>query len=236
MVKTIANFTQVNMKEFTRHSTVRIQPMFRITPKSFNAIQMISSFGFSSFFANYNMIPSNCQGRICMPIIRVVQTAWLRMCLNKTDDFTCASSLNGKYLNLTIPLQNPQHHNLACSTPTTLPRKTTAKHCLITLNNTLKRLLTVLLKSTAGPYNSIKLFTCRWRSNISKAHAIDRNTVCKQLDKFAFRTIRETAGLPCCLPRVSLFTFSALISAICQFPCSCIMTLRTMFHLQTSIT
>jgi len=55
MVETEANLTQVKVEVFLGYTTVRIEPMFCIAPESFNTVDVIPAFGFTTFFANDNM-------------------------------------------------------------------------------------------------------------------------------------------------------------------------------------
>jgi hypothetical protein len=58
MVETVANFTQVKMKKFAGDSTVGSQPVFRIGPEPFDAIDMVASFGATFLFSDDDMASS----------------------------------------------------------------------------------------------------------------------------------------------------------------------------------
>jgi len=58
VVETIANFTQVKMEKFTGHSTVGSQPIFRIGPEPFDAVDMVASLGATFLLSDDHMAAS----------------------------------------------------------------------------------------------------------------------------------------------------------------------------------
>ncbi len=84
------------MEKLFGHSTVMVEPVFRVTPEPFNAINVISPFRFSFVFTDYHMVAAEPQASVRIPIIGIVKTPWLSMTPNQLSDNTVLSFLNGE--------------------------------------------------------------------------------------------------------------------------------------------
>jgi hypothetical protein len=123
MADPIANIPQETMKMFAGHSAERIEPVLGIAPEALDAVEMVPSFGPTFLPADHRMIPLDAQRTVRMPVIGVVRTARLRMRMDQSDDPISFPYRNGKHLQPTGELQDPQHDDLAGSSPTELPRR-----------------------------------------------------------------------------------------------------------------
>ena len=79
MVETKRKFTQINMEKLLGHSTVVIEPMFRITPEPFYAVDMVPSLRFPFLFAHHHMVTTKAKRGIRVPVISVVEASWFCM-------------------------------------------------------------------------------------------------------------------------------------------------------------
>jgi len=119
---------------------VRIEPMFRITPESLDAVDVRPSSGAAAFLTENNMAAANGQRRVSVPVVRTVQTARPLALAGQADNLGSATALNREDPDLPIVPENAQHDELAGGAPTPLARAVSAKHSLIAFHGTIKRL------------------------------------------------------------------------------------------------
>lgn len=117
MVEAIANFGQVKVKVLTRHTTVRVQPIFGITPEAFNAIDMLAPDRAPFRLANHDMLTAQPECGIRLPLIGVVQGAFAGMGLNLPHDRSSVMCWDGHGLDAAITLDKPKHDDLAWMYP-----------------------------------------------------------------------------------------------------------------------
>lgn len=134
MIKSIFNFFQIKMEMMFRNATILIQPVFRKTPESLNSIKVIPPFWFPFLFSDYNMIPSDRQGTIGMPIISVIQASWFCMLSYYRQQRCSISRRNRKRKYSTIPLIQTKDHLFAGCAPATFASTLASKHRFIHLN------------------------------------------------------------------------------------------------------
>src|SRR4030065_965248 len=137
MVEQITILPQEKMEMFSGHSTERIEPVLGITPEPFDPVDVIPSLRSSSFLSDHHMVSLDAQRTIRMPVVRVVQAARLGVGTNQSDDFI-TTRRNVKNLHLAVALPDPQHDNLASSSPTTLPPPSPANRGLVALDGSFK--------------------------------------------------------------------------------------------------
>ena len=124
--------------------------MFCITPKAFNAINMIPSFGSAKIFSDHYMITSDCQRSISMPVIGVVQTSRPGMLSNKSNQLNSGSTLYRKCLDQSIPLKDAENNNFTCSAPAAFPFSVATKGRFVAFNGSCKRHPTMFFIGTAS--------------------------------------------------------------------------------------
>ncbi len=230
MVKTIANLTQKKMEVFLRYSTVRIKPMFRITPEPFDPVNMVSSFWTSSVFSNDDVVAPDGQGRIGLPVVRVVQTAGAGVLLNQPDQLSLASPLDRKRPDDSVALEQAENDHFAGSAPAPFPLAMPAKHGLVAFDRPLKRIPEILFKGTASTDQTVKTLNSRSRRQAPKAHPVDRNAKGEQFHQSGFRSVRETTAFPDRLdskPGRAATTFQTTVG---QFPSASKLTFWTAYH------
>ena len=111
-----------------RDSSVLVKPMFCITPKTFYAINMISSFWFTFFFANYYMVASKRQRDISMPVISIIKGTRLCIMLYQLLNNIFFSFSNWENSYLSIPFQNAKNNNFPSCSPSSFPMSLSAKY------------------------------------------------------------------------------------------------------------
>lgn len=204
--------------------------MFCITPKAFDAINMIPSFRSAKIFSDHYMVTSDCQGSISVPVIGVVQTSRPGVFSNKTNKFSSRPSLHRKCLDQTVPLQNTENNNFTCSSPTTFPFSVATKGRFVAFNGSFKRHSTMFFIGTAGPDQPEEAFNCRSRSNTPETHPVNRNPQGKKLNKLSFCPVGKPAAFPNRFYFKSRATPTTFHSAIGQFPGSRVLTFCTSYH------
>ena len=224
------------MKEFLWHSPVRIQPVLGETPESFDAIYMFSSLWLPKFFSDHNMLAPNSQRCICMPIISVVKTPWLRVRLNKPDKLLITSPLYRENLDHSVSFENTKDNDLPCCTPSTLAFPGSAKHCFITFKRSFKGFSQFLVQRTASSGKTIKALDRRKTHRTPETLSIHRDSQHKHFQKPLLRYFWQTDRIPYTYNCVSLSAFFAFVSSIRKFIRALLRTFRTLFHIQTSLT
>jgi hypothetical protein len=92
MIESPFDLFEIEMEILFRYSTVMIQPMFGVRPKTFNSIDMITSPWSAEFLLNDYVITTNWKERISMPIIGIIQTPRFRMGSHQRDQFFFSST------------------------------------------------------------------------------------------------------------------------------------------------
>jgi len=108
-----------------------IKPMLGKGPKTFDTVDMIAAFGLAFVFADDNVIATNLEKCIRMPVIRVIQTSGFGELGHNRNQFFLASRRYRKSQYLTVPLINAEDDVFSNSTPASFPRTLSTEHRLI---------------------------------------------------------------------------------------------------------
>jgi hypothetical protein len=73
MVKPPFHFFQGEVEVFPGHTTVMIEPVFRLRPEALNAIEMIAAFRSALRLSDDHMVTADIDKGICVPIIGILQ-------------------------------------------------------------------------------------------------------------------------------------------------------------------
>ena len=230
MVETERDFSKKKMKKFSRHSTVRIKPMFCITPKALDAVDVSSAFGSSGLLPDHNMISTDGKGPVGMPVIGIIQAAGSGVLSDQPDHLTALAPLNRKDPDSAVSLQDAENDDLACGSPATFARSTPAKRGLVAFYGTLKWLPALFLKSKHGPYEAKKSFNRRSGNLDTETHPVDRYAQNEKLKESFLSGFRKSTGIPNRSPGVSVSATTAFESAVGQSPSPGIRTFRTPSH------
>jgi hypothetical protein len=211
------------MKKLFRDSSVLVKPMFCITPKTFYAINMISSFWFTFFFANYYMVTSKRQRGISMPVISIIKGT--RLCI------MLYQLLNNIFFSnsyLSIPFQNAKNNNFPSCSPSSFSMSLSAKCRFVTFYFPSKWFSTLFLNTQQLTNNSKKLLNCFITYFSYKPQPINRNTQNEIFQKFPLVFLRYSKRIPNTFKSICISTFATLKSAIFAFPCPVRTTFRTL--------
>ena len=233
MIEPEGNFTQINMKEFSGYSTVRIEPMFSITPEALNAVYMTASLGPSSLFSDHDMVASYGKGTVGMPVVSVVEAPGFRVLFDESGHLGAAPSLNREDTNLAVSLEDAEHNDFACGTPTAFALPAPAKRGLVALHGTLEGLSALFLEGQCRPCQTKESFDGRKRGVNPEAHPVNRDAQNEQLKQSPLRSLRKPAGIPHGNPAVTFTTTAALESAVSKVPRPFATASRTTPHGQT---
>ena len=235
MVESIADFSQIQMKEFFRDSPVGIEPMLCITPESFDPVNMVSALGTSPFLANHYVLSPNSQRCISLPLIRIVQTPWIRMLLYQRNYRLASPSLHGKDLDSAIAFENAKNNDLASCAPATLAFAAATKCRFITLKLSMKALSQSLFKSTTCPDLPVKSLGGWYAYWQPESLSIYGNSQHKQLKQSVLRSLRQTVCIPYTCSRRAMSACLAFVSSVCYSVRSAMSTFFASFHAQTSL-
>jgi len=222
------------MEMFSGHSTERIEPILGITPEPFNTVDVVSSLRSSSFLSNHHMISLDTQRTIRMPVVSVVQAPGLGVGANQSDDLI-PTTRNIEDLHLAITLQDPQHDNLASSSPTTLPPPSPANRGLVALDGSLKGLSQFFDICATSPRQPIETLDRGGAGRCAESLSIHRNAQNEKFQQPTLRCFRQTNRRPGRRPRVALPTGFALKPTVSKFVRSSMTTSITSSHVQTIV-
>ncbi len=204
--------------------------MFDITPEPFNAIDMTPPLRSPRLFPHHNMVSSDCQRPVGLPVVGIVKTARLCVLLNKPDDLARVPALNGKNPNRSVSLQDPQHDDFACGTPAAFALSAPATCGLVALKSACKRLTALSLKGKSCSNQPKESFHRCHRAVNPKTHPVHGNTQNKQLKQSPLGSLWQTTCPPYRDPAVACSTSLALESPVPQVPGSFTSACRTTSH------
>lgn len=105
--------------------------MFRISPETLNPINVRLALGMAHLFANHDVVATNRQRYLRMPVIGIVQALGMDLLAYQRDKFGCTAALHREGPELSIALEDTRNDDLVHGTPTTLTRPFLAKHSRI---------------------------------------------------------------------------------------------------------
>ena len=235
MIEPERNFTQVEVEKFAGYTTVRIEPMFRITPEALNPVDVRPPLGASAFLAHHDVITTDGQRRISMPVVRIIQATRPRVRPDQADDLGSTAALDREDSDLAIALEHAQDDDLAGGTPAPLPRPLSAKRRLIAFHGSMKRLPALLLVGEHRADEPEKALDGRRRRQAPKANPIAGHAEDEILDQLALRGSRQAAGFPDRRPSIVPATAATLETPVLEFPGSSILASPTPSHTQTRL-
>jgi len=111
-----------------------VKPVFSIRPKALGTIDMVSSFRFSRFLSDRNMVATDVEEGIRMPIIGVVKTSWLGMCLHQWCQLLFTSPRYREGQHHSIALVHAKHHVFSSGSPSSFTGYFTTEQSLVHLD------------------------------------------------------------------------------------------------------
>jgi hypothetical protein len=192
--------------------------MFSITPKAFNPIDVVSAFGTASLFSNHDMLTTDRQRSIGVPVIRVIKTARRRMLSNQRQQLITTSAFNSKDLNSAITLKDAKDQDFACGSPTTLAFTFSAKKRLITLDAASKGLLPFFGKSQHFPTQAEETLGGFQRDRGAEAQAISWDTEHEVFEQSSLSRVAQAGRVPHATKAVALTTATTFSATVTQVP------------------
>lgn len=235
MIEPVANFTQKKVKEFLGYAPVRIQPVLGITPKPFNAVDVVSPFRHTVLLSNGDMLASHRQRDVRLPVVGVVQASGPGVPLNQADHFLATAAADGKHLHHPIPLKDTEDDDLAGRAPAPFALFSAAKRGFIAFQVALEGLTQRFLIGAAGPRQTIEAFHRSRTGRGQETLPIDRHAQDKPFQQTLLNPLCKAARLPDRSDAIAVAALLAFVSTISQFPAACMKTFRTLFHWRTSI-
>ena len=215
------------MEKLFGDSAVMIEPMFRVTPEAFDAIDMVSPSGPALVLSHDDMASSKPQGGVGVPVVGIVKTARFRMSADQLFDDPVLSPGDRECPNDPVPLQDAQNDELSRSSPSPFSGPFAPKRRLIALYLAPERLRALLLYTQYLAYYPEKLLRRRTRRGASKSQPVCRHSPHETLKKFFLRLIRYAKRIPDTSIGVSRTALATLESTVSQCPCPTMFALRT---------
>lgn len=194
--------------------------MFRITPEAFDAVYVGSALGSPGLFSDHDMVASDGERAIGVPVVSVVQAAGLRVRADEPYDLGPASPLDREDPDRAISLEDAQDYDLACGSPTAFALPMPAKRGLIAFHGAMEGLPAFFLKGEHGTNQTEEPLHRRLGDPDPKPHPVDRNPKHEKLKKTSLGCVRESTGIPNGSPAVSSAATAAFESPVGKMPCT----------------
>src|SRR5450759_3483457 len=138
MIVTVFNFLQIHGKVIPRYAAIVVQNMFSITPKSFNAIDVVFGFFINKVFGviDYQMFTKSLQRLIPTKRIGVIDRTLTGMRLDMSHQSLSRDRLHDFGVNPSITLQQAKYDTFSSRTTPTLPLTDSTEIGLIQLDLT----------------------------------------------------------------------------------------------------
>src|ERR1044072_5446335 len=117
MIKAKRKFSQVKMEKLLRHSAIHVEPMFGITPEAFDPVQVVTPFRSSPFFSHDDMLASDRQASVSLPVISVIETAGSRVFHHQVFNDTAASPLDREDAHHPVTLKDAEDNDFPGNSP-----------------------------------------------------------------------------------------------------------------------
>src|SRR5574340_312643 len=235
MIETVADLTEIQMKVFTRHAAIRVEPVLGVAPETLDAIDVVPPLGTPLLFAHDDMVALYPQAGVGLPVVGVIETARSGMGAYQRDDLLGIARGDREGLDPTVALHDAHDQHLAGSAPAALAFAESAKHRFVALDGTRKRFTQFLGIGTTGAQRPVKTFPCRRARVLAKALPIHRHAQGEHLNQSVLDRGGQLARLPRRAHTVALAAAAAFASAIGQLVARAMITFRTSFHRQTSL-
>ena len=138
MIVTEFNFFQIHWKMIFRYAPIVVQNVFCITPKSFNAVDIV--FGLFTYKAlgmiHLHMFSKSLQRLIATKRIGIVDRSLAGVRLNMRHECFCRDRLHDLGVNPSIPLQQAEYDTFASRATTPFPLTDSAEVGLVQLDLT----------------------------------------------------------------------------------------------------
>src|SRR5450759_1613543 len=123
MIVTVFDFFQIHWKMIPRYASIIVQNVFSITPKSFNAVDVVFGFFINKVIGviHYQMFTKSLQRLIPTKRIGVVDRSLTGMRLDMSHQSLSRDRLHDFGVNPSIPLQQAKYDTFSSRTTPTLP-------------------------------------------------------------------------------------------------------------------
>jgi len=212
------NFTQEKMEELFGQSPVVVEPVFGITPKALNAIQMVSPLRLAFLLAYDDMATPDRQGAIGVPVIGVIQAARPGGPTNERQETFSPPTMNGEDPHQSVSLKDPQHDNLSGRTPPPFSAVFPSEHRLVAFNRSSQGIAALLVNGQHSPNESEVPFEGRRRGRTAKSQPVNRYPKNKVFHQLSLGSFRKSEDIPDRRKPVPLSTSPAFKPAIAQLP------------------
>src|SRR2546423_3532842 len=192
--------------------------MLSITPKAFNAVQVVAPLRATSLLSDNYMIAAHAQRSISVPIVRVIKTAWLGVLSDESFNDLARTPSDGKHSDHTVALKNAEHNHFTCCTPATFTRAFAAKHRLIALDSTFKRRGAIFSQAHHLTNQVKELFGGGTRRWAAKAQSVGRHTEHEVIEQPKLGTFTQPCALPHTVKGVGRAALSTLKPTVRKHP------------------
>jgi hypothetical protein len=214
MVELIGNLPKEKMQVFSGYTAKRIEPVLGITPEPFDPVEVVPSLRVTLLLADDHMVALEAQRTVGVPVVGVEQTARLGVRVHQGDEVLFRPGRDRENPDLPVALQDPQDDDLACRSPTALPRLDPAKHGLVVLDHSVERLSEVFLIRAARSHQTIEPLDRPNAGRPSEPLPVYRHAQNEQLQQATLRRPGQATRVPCGRPSVPTSTFFELVPAV----------------------
>ena len=214
MIESVLHFLKIHRKMIFGNPAVVVQNMFRKTPKTLNAVDMIFRLSINEHFGMVHtvMLPETLQRVVAPKRVRVVDRAFSRFLPDDRHQLVLADVLNDFRIHAPIALQKAKYDAFASRSSSSLALASAAEICLVEFNlafqflsfkfrNVIDRFAESLVYSAHGLVVQIEVMSKTIRRLLFVEAADDRNLFLQLLQGFLFSTgLVAAANVPAFRP------------------------------------
>lgn len=235
MIDTVADFSQIQLKEFVRHASIRVKPVLRITPEALDLADVVTPFGTPLFLAHDKVFSLHVQTGVSMPIVGVIEAAWRWVGADPRDHFIGSEACDRKGLDQTVTLDDAHDHNLARSAPTTLTLSQATKPGLIAHNRAGERFPHLLIIGSTRTKDAIEGFPGSRARGLVETLPVNGYAQGEHFDQSVLDQCPPLTRFPRHMDAKVYTAAAAFAPSVGQFVARTMITFRTLLHRQTSL-
>ena len=216
VVETERSFSQIKMKELSRHTAIHIQPVFGIAPEAFDAVDMVAAFGSPLVFGHNHMVATHLQTRISRILVSVVKTTLRGVCFDQRQERRFLAVVNSKHAHHAVALENAKDKCLAGCAPTALALAMPAKAAFISLDGAVQRFLTAFQNRNRLANQQEKTLGRFGRCRAAKTQPVSWHAKDKTFQQLTLARLAQTTTLPHAAKALTKTAATAFVTAIAQ--------------------
>ena len=218
------------------HSAILIQPMFRVTPETFDAVHVVPAHWSAFLFSDDHMVASHRKLPVRLIIVRKVQRPRLRLAFHFPHDGLVFPIRNDRDPHLPVSFENAEHQHLSRRTPAPFPLTASSKGRFVNFKVAQERFKAFFFLRHAPPCASEESLRRSVRARQSEPRSEYGNAKREVFQKLSLRRFAHAVRSPYApLAREPIPASSTLSSAVKELPQTAASALRTSYSHDTIV-